>query len=169
RVIAAHSAAIECIAICSDGCTVLSGDDAGCIYLWDLYSGAISQEIQCPTSGGISSAIWIRSDDLGDAFVFGCVDGSIQLYALINNSRNVYELKFRAVVAGPIEDLAFNDKDKLLASVGGGWLHVWKVSSKGPNLPHASRGPEKAEVAKNVTFTNDRAGIIVFYLDSHEM
>jgi len=58
------------------------GDDA-LVVLWNLETGEILQEISCSYMGFVTAACWITTmRNEVKAFAFGCVDGSIHVYAL---------------------------------------------------------------------------------------
>ncbi|KLO04289.1 WD40 repeat-like protein [Schizopora paradoxa] len=161
RILRFHSAAIERIAICTDGCTAISGDDAGIAYVWDLRSGFILQEVRCPINGAITAIIWIDSE----AFVSGCADGTVRLYK--RDSKLVYSVVSKAITPGPIEDLAYDGRETL-ASVGGGLLLLWRISEEG-GLVELFRTEKKNSTAKNVAFCDDGTGIVVFFLETREI
>ncbi|KLO05305.1 WD40 repeat-like protein [Schizopora paradoxa] len=49
--LAGHSAGVECLAISPDGRTLVSGDDAASIIVWNLTTGEQIQSINCPFNG----------------------------------------------------------------------------------------------------------------------
>lgn len=61
-----------------------TGDDA-LLVVWDADTGEQIQEISCPFNGPVTSTVWLpMQQGAAQAFAFGCSDGSLQVYAQIN-------------------------------------------------------------------------------------
>ena len=124
-----------------------TGDDA-LLVLWNADTGEQIQEISCPFNGPITSIVWLpMQQGAAQAFAFGCSDGSLQVYAQINqqvscssvrdiiNSTKYYLWQplysltsYTSAHEGPIEDIAFEQTHHRLASVGHGALQVWTLN-----------------------------------------
>lgn len=59
--------------------TILSVDDSGVVAIWNLDTGKLEQEITLTFNGPIVVLRWIPGKM--DAFVIGCGDGCILIYA----------------------------------------------------------------------------------------
>ncbi|KLO04610.1 WD40 repeat-like protein, partial [Schizopora paradoxa] len=168
-----HTAGIECLAISPDGRTLVSGDDAASVIVWNLTTGELVQSIQCPFNGAISAVVWIHLRDTKDTcFVFGCADGSLHVYR-----RKGANLSFEFVSVnseghdGPIEDLCFDPVHCRIASVGGGHPQVWKVSSTDLTTGNTilDNPPKSSATARSVAFYEEGCSVLVGYLESREM
>jgi WD40 repeat protein len=100
-----HTACVNALALSSDGDKLLSGgtseslpsehfpvthnctgDDAD-IVIWDILTGEKVQVISCAFHGPIGALTWIpQKPGLALGFAFGCADGSIHLYQLVESS-----------------------------------------------------------------------------------
>lgn len=95
-----HSKPIGAISVSAAGTTLLSGgehliiagegssiqvtflDDDGLIVVWDLRTGNLLQEVHVPFNGPIVTCRWVPIEQGdGEAFTFGCADGSLHVYA----------------------------------------------------------------------------------------
>ena len=79
-----HSASIPTL-----GLNFYAGDD-GQLVVWDLRTGKELQAISCAFHGPISCIAWILGGESeAPSFVFGCADGSIQIYQRLSNTWGV--------------------------------------------------------------------------------
>ncbi|KLO04090.1 WD40 repeat-like protein [Schizopora paradoxa] len=169
RTLAGHKSGIQCVAISPDGSKLLSGDDDAWLFLWDVKTGEIIQKLSTPFHGAIGAVVWAPRERDSMAFVIGCADGSIHLYQEQLNTRVPFQFVSVVESPGPIEDLAYDQAHQRVASVGGGALQVWKISDVGSLTPVKEDPVHKSVVAKNVTFIDDGASVVAFYLESHEI
>ncbi|KLO04551.1 WD40 repeat-like protein [Schizopora paradoxa] len=169
RALTGHKSGIQCVAISPDGSKILSGDDDAWLFLWDVKSGEVIQKLSTPFNGAIGAVVWAPRERDSMAFVLGCADGSILLYQEQQNSRGPFQFVSVVESPGPIEGLAYDQAHQRIASVGGGALQVWKISDVGSLVPIKEDPVQKPVVAKNVTFIDDGASVVVFYLESHEI
>lgn len=110
-------------------------------------------------------------------------------YIGINNIEWQDFFCFRSLVSaheGHVEDIRFDSSHGRIVTVGQGAIQVWKVEPEGvyaavrPN-PLAVDSyvaslsavwgtmPRKDYIARAVSFCDDGASVVVFYLESHEM
>ncbi|KAG2744842.1 WD40 repeat-like protein [Suillus brevipes Sb2] len=170
-----HSSPINSVSF-SEGGYLASGSDDGHIILWSLAEECEVLRIR-PKQGAITSLKWVVSL-LTSAEWFllsGGADGTLQLRKLSNDKRTNVLLSMHTVFASAISCIDVNDARSMIAVTGPGRVVLFKIAAG--NLdpiqcisadPPFSQDPKPA-FAISVHFFQQGKGILVCYLDSHEI
>lgn len=137
-------------------CIILDLD--GLLVLWDISVNDPLQEISCIFNGPITVAAWIPTErGNASAFAFGCADGSIHIYAQLAREVNICRshsvgthtdiiqqstftlASITNAHDGPVEDMAFDNTHRRLASIGHGTLQIWTLKDDRKSFNCASR------------------------------
>ncbi|KLO04086.1 WD40 repeat-like protein, partial [Schizopora paradoxa] len=168
--LAGHSAGIECMAISMDGLTLSSSNNDTFVIIWNIKTGEAVQKINKAYHVVISSIVWIvLNDSTEPAFVFGCADGSLHLYKKQTCQRMFEFIAMETCHNSAVESLAFNPIHCRLASIGGDFPQVWKLTAAGTMALISNSTEQKPLVARNIFFCDDGASIVVCYLESQEL
>ncbi|KZT12284.1 uncharacterized protein LAESUDRAFT_641589, partial [Laetiporus sulphureus 93-53] len=99
--------------------------DDGYLIAWDLKTGYKLQELNSVFHGLVISMRWIdlgKGDNL--AFVFGCADGTLQVYQRDDDQTPFIFCSSTSAHNGFVQYISFDPNHGWIASIGGGTVHV---------------------------------------------
>ncbi|KAH9928230.1 WD40-repeat-containing domain protein [Amylocystis lapponica] len=146
KTLVGHKKAINALTPSQDGTVLLSGGDDAILRIWNLESGELMQEMSCYFHGPIGAITWVDlGEGLDKAFVFGCGDGTLHVYAR-DDKTGTFQFQFLISGHGDhVEDVKFDAR-------------------------HGRITPElQPFMARAVRFCDDGSSIVIFYVESHEV
>ncbi|KAG1844686.1 WD40-repeat-containing domain protein, partial [Suillus subluteus] len=164
-----HTKAVNALAVSAHGALLLTGGNDGHVVLWNLTSGEMMQEINVPAAGYISAISWTDVDDCGETmFVFGALDGNIQLYERLNDA--LFEFRSSTIGhSGAIKSLAWDPNHRRLASAGDGSVQVWNLTADNTFTSVVPQPEKQPYIARTVHFYDKGASLLVSYLESGDV
>ena len=144
RILPAHAAKVNALALSPDGQTLASGSDDTTVRLWDMATGKPADNPVLPGNAGAVTALAFSTD--GKTLAAGSFDGPIKLWC-VSARQEVGSLKGHL---SRIQELAFSpDGRKLASSSYDGTVRLWTapsfaeidVESKSRNSSSASDAP----------------------------
>ncbi|KXN83442.1 hypothetical protein AN958_01436, partial [Leucoagaricus sp. SymC.cos] len=169
-----HTRPINVSKLSADGLHLMSGGDDCKVCVWNLCDCGRNEpqwSAHIPDHSAVCSSTWAlfigTSRDTAFLFlIIGCADGLIHIYCQADESNYAFMTKV-STHSDMVEDLTFNPYHSHLASIGGGQLIMWNITSKGA-LSQGVVVPPRDSTPQSVRFLEYGASIIVLFLQSHE-
>ncbi|KZP30002.1 WD40 repeat-like protein, partial [Athelia psychrophila] len=118
------SEGVNTLAVSPDRLYLLSGCNDGQIFIWNILTREILQDIDCAFNGQISCSVWM---DTTRSFVFGCGDGSVHLYRwLATRGCYIYIMQEKSH-GDAVQCIAYDPLHKCLASISKTSLQIWMI------------------------------------------
>ncbi|KIJ24898.1 hypothetical protein M422DRAFT_274224 [Sphaerobolus stellatus SS14] len=170
RTLEGHKTSVNSIRFSPEGDYLATGDDDGYVLLWTMSTGKIFDCIRVSGSGPITDIIWVINTQNQLGLFFSTADGSIFVYVKtdIHDDQKFSAAGVVKAHTGAVEMLAFDVFFRRLASIGGGQLKLWDISSDWI-FTEKHTEPSKEYIAKTVHFFSEGRHVLVGYLESHRI